>query len=756
MSGPDQPKLFETGPSKVGLLESAAEGALKAIIERVTFASADTGWAVLRIRYDGTKEGTAVGSMLDPCEGEIVALHGEWVEEGKWGRQFKFDSYVPQLPSNADQARAYLASGRIPGIGKTLAADIVNYFGDQTLHVLEDDIGRLIEVPGIGPKKLKKITEGWAETAKQRMIAIALAEVGASTALAVPIWEAFGADGATLIKSNPYALTKARGIGFTICDKIAAFLGWERTDPRRLSAGLAHTIETAQSDGHCYLPVDTLVERAVTLLGVRPDRCAGALDAAVAEERLVVEGDRAYTRQMHYLETDLAVQLRRLAETTVVSPSPPQQREIEKLLSEKGLTEEQEQAVRSVLSQSLTVLTGGPGVGKSHTVATVAEAAEICRWHVVLCAPTGRAAKRMSELAGGADAATVHRLIGLGKGEDGGARFNPEEPLAADLVVCDESSMLDVSLARHLVRALKRGTRVLFVGDIDQLPSVGPGSVLRDVIDSGCAGVTSLTQIFRQKAGSGIVQVAHAVNDGRIPELGGWSDLHFWPTPEPDTAADRVVEMVCERIPAKFNTEPGKLTARDIQVLTPQKKGSCGVAALNARLQARLNPGTGVEFDASIGDDRVVYRVGDRVMVVKNNYEKGPDNGAGPAGVFNGTPARVIAVDPEAGKDDAAVTIETDEGHAIGYTPKEVKADLMLAYAITVHKSQGSQYPCVVIPVTMQSYKMLVRNLVYTAITRAQSRVVLVGSPRAIAKAVKTVDAIKRHTGLAERLAPRR
>lgn len=751
-----QPKLFESGPSKTALLDSAAEGALQAVIERVTFPPSATGWTVLRISYDGNQSGTAVGSMLDPCEGQPIALHGEWVTDPKWGKQFRFDSYVPQLPKDADQARAYLASAKIQGIGKSLAADIVRHFGDQTLHILEDDIGRLIEVPGIGPKKLKSITEGWAESAKQRMIAIALAEVGASTSLAVPIWEAFGADGAAMIKANPYALTKARGVGFTICDKIAAFLGWERTDPRRISAGLAHTIETAHGEGHCYLPVADLIEQAVRLLGVRPDRCADAVQTAVDEERLVVEGDRVYTRHMHYLESDLAAEFKRLAGAHLRAPSDSQQREIDKLLADKGLTDEQESAVRAVLTTPLTVLTGGPGVGKSHTVATIAAAAFICRWQVELCAPTGRAAKRMSELADGAPSATVHRLIGLGRGDDGGARFDHEAHLPADLVICDEASMLDVSLARHLMRAIKRGARVLLVGDIDQLPSVGPGSVLRDVIDSGIASVTSLTQIFRQKQQSGIVQVAHAINAGNMPTLTGWPDLHFWPTPEPDKTADRVVEMVCKRIPTKFSTGPGKLTARDIQVLSPQRKGSCGVLALNARLQAQLNPPQGPEFDASIGEDRVVYRVGDRVMVIKNNYDKGPETELGPTGVFNGTPARVVAVDPEPDKDEAAVVIETDEGDTIEYTAKEVKTELALAYAITIHKSQGSQYPCVVIPVTMQSFKMLVRNLIYTAITRAQAQVVLVGSPRAIAKAVKTLSAVKRCTGLADRLAARR
>jgi len=744
--------LFKNAPRPGREASADTSGAMRAVVERVTFTSAESGWSVLSIRCPDGQIEKAVGPMLDPHEGDMVALHGEWVEDAKWGRQFKFTSYAPQLPTDAAQAEEYLAKGRIKGIGPSIARRIVERFGDDTLRILDEEIGRLIEVKGISPKKLEVIAEGWALLAKQHGIALALVEVGASTSLASAIWEAFGADGAAMIKTNPYALTKAKGVGFTTCDKIAmGALGWERSDPRRVSAGLAYTLETAQSDGHCYLPIAVLVEQATRLLGVRADACAAAVAVAVGEERVVVEEERAYTSHMHYLESDLAQQLRRLAGATVVPPSPPQQAQIESLLAERGLTTEQEQAVRAVLEQPLTVLTGGPGVGKSHTVATVALAAAICRWRVELCAPTGRAAKRMSELADGAPAATVHRLIGLGTGENGGVRVGPEDPLSADLVVCDESSMLDVSLARYLTRAIKRGARLLLVGDIDQLPSVGPGSVLRDLIASGAARTTALTQIFRQKAASGIVQVAHQVNAGTYPQLKGWPDLHFWSITDADAAAEGVVEMVCKRIPGKFAADG--IGAGDIQVLTPQRKGSCGVNALNARLQAELNPSQGIEYDASIGEDRVVYRPGDRVMVVKNNYEKGPEEWGSPAGVFNGTPARVVSVDPAGG--DEAVVIETDEGHTIAYAASEIR-ELALAYAITIHKSQGSQYPCVVIPVTMQSYQMLVRNLIYTAITRAQSRVVLVGSPRALAKAVTTVSAAKRYTGLAERVAAHR
>lgn len=730
--------------------EDLAATELTARVEHVRFTSPETGWSVMGISYGPNRTATAVGSMMAPHPGDIAVLHGEWCKDGKWGWQFKFTTYTPHLPADAQQAEDYLSSGRIKGIGTSTARAIVKHFGDATLQILDESIERLEEVPGIGPKKRKLITEGWAESVQQRAIAMALIAVGASTTLATPIWDAFGADGAKLISTEPYKLTKAKGVGFLTCDKIAAQLGWSKTDPRRIAAGLVYTIEEAEKDGHCYLPIDQLIERSAAVLQVPVGMTAAAVNHAVADELIVVDDERAYTDRMHYLEGDLAVELDRLASAAVARPSAVQAKQIDELLAERGLTEEQEQAVRSVLEQPLTVLTGGPGVGKSHTVATIAAVADLCRWQMRLCAPTGRAARRMSEMADGAEAATVHRLLGLGGGD--GARFDPEEPMVIDLLVCDESSMLDVSLARHLVRAIGKAARVLFVGDIDQLPSVGPGSVLRDLIDSGRAGVTALTRIFRQGKDSGIVQVAHTVNagkltvddSGKLVDLEGWDDLHFWPTDEPDVAADRVVEMVCHRIPTAFGTDP-----RDIQVLAPKRKGSCGTVALNARLQARLNPGRGREYTTTMDGQPVAFRPGDRAMIIKNNYDKGPETLLGHVGVFNGTPARVIDVDPAGG--DNAVVVETDEGHRVAYAASEVK-ELALAYAITIHKSQGSQYPCVVIPVTMQAYTMLVRNLIYTAITRAQKRVVLVGSPRAIAKAVRTVDAQRRFTGLCERL----
>ena len=604
-------------------------------------------------------------------------------------------------------------------------------------------------MPGIAQKRLDMITEGWAEAARMRAIEMALLKVGAPPHLAGAIWEAFGADGATMITTRPFDLTQVRGIGFPTCDDIATNLGWDKRDARRLSAGVAYALEESQKNGHCFLPRPRLGLAAANLLGVNPQTCADAIDNAVAEARLIVDEHGCYAPRLHFVETDLADQIRRLCDADLDLPTPEQREAIDDLIGKRGLTEQQQQAVLGVLTHAVTILTGGPGVGKSHTIKTVVEAAKACGWKVLLCAPTGRAARRMSELANGHPASTVHRAIGYGATDtpdDDEDHGDDDQFLAEDLIVCDEASMLDVSLARHLACAIRSGTRILFVGDTDQLPSVGPGNVLGDLIASRIAPTIALTKIFRQGEKSGIVQVAHAVNAGKRPDYSRWPDLHLWATDDTDKAAAFVEEMVCERIPAKFADAKHPIRAADIQVLTPKRGGTCGVNALNQRLQAQINPGTGEQYEATIGGETVIFRPGDRAMIIKNNYTLGSK------GVFNGTPVKVTSVnaDPE-DAEDPVVTVLTDEGEYIGYDASLVK-QLALAYAITIHKSQGSQYPCVVIAVTTQAWTMLVRNLLYTGITRAQRQVVLIGSHRALERAIKTLDSTKRFTALAQRL----
>lgn len=708
---------------------------VKVAINLVRYTAAETGWSVLRVSGEDNEEFTAVGVMLNPTAGDSVTLHGTWHDDTKWGKQFKFEGYVPELPSNPAQIEAYLGTGRIKGIGKGVAGALVDYFGERTLEVLDTAPERITEVPGIGPKKAKLIREGWADpdVVAQRAIAMALISVQAPAGLAPAIWDEFGGGGAAVITEEPYSLTRARGVGFTTCDKIARALGWPTTDPRRLAAGLVYALDEAQKNGHCYLPVADLVDYAADLLEVAPEGVKDAVQLAVDTEQIIVDAARAYTPRLHYIETDLAYHLHRVAAAALPKLSDEQQANVDALVAEAGLTEEQASVVAEVIAAPLVVLTGGPGVGKSHTVGTVVKAAALLGWKTMLCAPTGRAAQRMSELADGAEARTIHRLLGIGG--EAGAEYHQDAPLDVHLLICDETSMLDVTIARLLMRAVEEGTRVLFVGDRDQLPSVGPGAVLADLILSGIAPMVALTRIFRQGKDSGIVQVAHAVNDGRLPELRGWEDLHYWPSETPEQAAQQVLDMVVNRIPARFGIDRA-----DIQVLVPQRKGSCGMVELNARLQEAINPRADAEYVAQVAGAQVAFRPGDRAMVNKNNYDKN---------LFNGTPVRVVAVDPEGG--DNAVTVRTEDGQEAVYAAKEVH-QLGLAYAITIHKSQGSQYPCVVMPVTKQAWTMLVRNLLYTGITRAQSRVVLIGQGAAIAKAIRTKDTATRFTGLAERL----
>lgn len=703
-------------------------------------------WKILAATDEDGDELKAVGGMSSAQTGDVAVLHGNWVTHPRYGKQFKFVSYEPDLPADAEAAEAYLASGRIPGLGKVTAKKIVKHFGDQALIILDEDIERLDEVPGIAKKTREKIAAGWAQTAAPRHIAIALTSLGAPGGLADAIYDQFGVDGATLIRENPFALTVVRGIGFQTCDGIANRLQWSRTDPRRLSAGLEYTLEQAESSGHCYLPVTDLLAEAADLLDVHSSHLTEAIGLALEENRIIIDEDRAYTARLYRIETDLADELVRLVDAKVSPIAEDDRLEIDKLLEQQHLTEQQREGVEAVLKHPVTVMTGGPGVGKSHTVASVVRVGDVVGWRTVLCAPTGRAAQRMSELADGAPAQTVHRLIGLGKSGHSEDEESEADGLSGvDLVVCDESSMLDAWLAWRLVEAIETGTRVLFVGDIDQLPSVGPGRVLGDLIDSRAIPTVCLTQIFRQAAESGIVQVAHAINAGQQPSLSGWEDLYYWKlTDSParpegvPSIAEGALDMVCNLIPARFD-----IPSRDIQVLTPKRGGSCGTIALNQQLQAAINP-EGEQYEATIGSTRTIYRVGDRAMIIKNNYDKGAN------GVFNGTPVRVVAVNPDGG--DNAVTVATEEGERITYKAKEI-SELMLSYAITIHKSQGSQYPCVVIPVSNQAHHMLVRNLIYTAITRARQLVVLVGERSAIAKAVATEDAVRRKSGLAPRIA---
>jgi exodeoxyribonuclease V alpha subunit len=718
------------------------------VLERLTYVNEETGYTVARVATGrGSDLLTVVGSLLGAQPGESLRLRGWWSSHPQYGRQFEAVSFTTVLPATIQGIRRYLGSGLIKGIGPVFAERIVDRFGEDTLQIIEHEPGRLIEVAGLGPKRTAKITAAWQEQKAIKEVMIFLQGVGVSTSIAVRIYKKYADKSIDVVKTEPYRLAAdVWGIGFKTADTIAQAVGIPHDSPERVKAGLQFTLSQAADDGHCYLPAETLIADAATILGVPRELAAQCLDVLVAEEGVVCEtspGDDAplravYLVPFHRAEVSLASALLRfLREDADRMPhfaGVDWNRALAWLRTRTGvaLAPEQEEAVRLALTSKVAVLTGGPGCGKSFTVRSIVELAAAKRAKIMLVAPTGRAAKRLAELTG-QPAATVHRLLKLQPGGDAG--HDRDNPLDVDLLVVDEASMLDLILANKLVRAVPPGAHLLLVGDVDQLPSVGAGEVLRDLLAADSIPRVRLTKVFRQAADSGVITNAHRVNGGRPPVLQGMSDFFYFPCDDTEAAAALTVEVVCTRIPARFGLDP----RRDVQVLAPMHRGPAGAGALNTLLQQQLTPGRDGMPERRVGGR--VFRVGDKVTQIRNNYDKGT------AGVFNGTVGVVTALDPV----EQTLTVRTDEDEDIGYDFDELD-ELAHAYAMTIHRSQGSEYPAVVIPLTTSAWMMLRRNLLYTAITRARKLVVLVGSRRALAAAVRTVGAGRRHTALDHRL----
>jgi exodeoxyribonuclease V alpha subunit len=733
---------------------------LDGVLERVTFSNPETGYTIARIAPDrGTGRGpvsadtelvTAVGPLLGAQIGESLRLRGRWTSHMKYGRQFEVHSYTTVLPATEQGVRRYLGSGLIKGIGPVMAERMVAHFGVDIMHVIDDEPEKLVEVPGLGPKRSARIRDAWAEQKAIKEVMIFLQGVGVSTSLAVKIYKKYGDESVDTVKQQPYQLAAdIWGIGFKTADTIAASVGIARDSPERIKAGLAYTLSEAADDGHCYLPESALVTEATKILGVPADQIAPLIgDLAAAElavrDEVPVPGAAADPLQAVYLppfyhsERSLASSLRRLLTCGADRLPGFQAVDWEKALgwlktkTSADLAPEQADAVKLALTRKVAVLTGGPGCGKSFTVRSVVELARARKAKVVLAAPTGRAAKRLAELTGH-EAATIHRLLKLQPGGD--PEFDAANPLDADLVVIDETSMVDVILANKLVKAVAPGAHLLLVGDVDQLPSVGAGEVLRDLISAQTLPVVRLTKIFRQAQQSGIVVNAHKVNAGRPPALAGYPDFFWFNSDETEATAALVADIVARRIPARFGLDP----RRDIQVLCPMHRGPAGAGNLNLLLQEALTPYREGAPERRYGGR--VFRVGDKVTQLRNNYDKGT------AGVFNGTTGVVTGMSLE----DHALTVRTDEDEEISYDFDELD-ELAHAYAVTIHRSQGSEYPAVVIPLTTSAWMMLQRNLLYTGITRAKKLVVLAGSRRALAAAVRTAGTGRRHTALAYRL----
>lgn len=727
------------------------------VLERITYANEETGYTVARV---DTGRGandllTVVGALLGAQPGESLRLHGRWGSHPQYGKQFTVENYTTVLPATVQGIRRYLGSGLIKGIGPRFAERIVEHFGVDSLDVIEQEPGRLIEVPGLGPKRTALITAAWEEQKSIKEVMVFLQGVGVSTSLAVRIFKKYGDSSIGVVKNEPYRLaTDVWGIGFLTADKIAQSVGIPHDSPERVKAGLQYALSQSTDQGNCFLPEERLIADGVKLLQVDVGLVIECLAELVAEDGVVRESvpgpdgepiTAVYLVPFHRAEISLANRLLRLLRTDADkmpafdsrSGTPVEWTKALGWLARRTGTElapEQQEAVKLALTEKVAVLTGGPGCGKSFTVKSIVTLALAKKAKVVLAAPTGRAAKRLSELTG-AQASTVHRLLELRPGGD--AAYDRDRPLDADLVVVDEASMLDLILANKLAKAVAPGAHLLFVGDVDQLPSVGAGEVLRDMLAThGPIPSVRLTKIFRQAQQSGVVTNAHRINQGLPPLTDGLPDFFLFAEDDTDNAAGVTVDVVARRIPRKFGLD----ARRDIQVLAPMHRGPAGAGNLNTLLQAAVTPAREGLPERRFGGR--TFRIGDKVTQIRNNYEKGRN------GVFNGT----VGVVTELSTEEQNLTVLTDEDEEIDYDFDELD-ELAHAYAVTIHRSQGSEYPAVVIPVTTSAWTMLQRNLLYTAVTRAKKLVVLVGSRKALGQAVRTISAGRRHTALNHRLA---
>src|SRR5712664_2874647 len=708
-------------------------------VERVTFHNDDSGYCVLRIKARGHRELiTVVGHAAVISAGEWVTASGEWVNDRTHGQQFKARFLKTSEPTSLDGIEKYLGSGMIRGIGPIYAKKLVRAFGDKVFDLIEVEPERLREVTGIGPVRANRITAAWAEQKIVREIMVFLHSNGVGTARAVRIYKTYGADAVQVMTENPYRLARdIRGIGFKTADAIAMKLGIEKTAMIRVRAGISYALTEAMDEGHCGLPTEQLIPQGVELLEVPNELVLTALELELSEGTVVADtvGETAciFLGGLYRAEQVIAARITRLVNGTLPWSFIDPVKALPWIEQKTGLSmaESQVAAIRLSLLSKVLVITGGPGVGKTTIVNSILRILAAKGVSVLLCAPTGRAAKRMTE-ATGFEAKTIHRLLEVDP-KGGGFKRNSDNPLECDLLVVDETSMVDVMLMQALMKAVPGDAALLIVGDIDQLPSVGPGQVLADVIASSAVPVVRLTEVFRQAAHSRIITSAHQINRGSIPDLSrpeGDSDFYFLQAEDPETAVPRIIELVKTRIPLRFGLDP----VRDVQVLCPMNRGGVGARSLNIELQAALNPA---------GERKVerfgwTFAPGDKVMQIENDYDKE---------VYNGDIGYIDDVDPEAGELTASF-----DGRAVTYGFGELDT-LVPAYAATIHKSQGSEYPAVVIPVMTQHYTMLQRNLLYTGVTRGKKLVVLVGQKKAVAIAVRSISGRRRWSKLREWLA---
>ncbi|BAV91730.1 ATP-dependent RecD-like DNA helicase [Deltaproteobacteria bacterium] len=743
--------LLPGEPTDTCLPADADTVELTGTVDLVIFHNEENGYTVLRLLSGKSPQGgraarrlpcspdavTCVGHLLKPRGGVQIKLTGRWVNNPRFGRQFVFDAAEEMLPATSESIRLYLSSGLIKGVGEGMAGRIVKLFGDDTIRVLDEEPERLLKVHGIGRKSLDRICGSWAEHRAVRDLMLFLQPHGITPAYAMRIYRAYGVQALEVVRENPYRLAMdIHGIGFVTADAAAHKLGFESGHPLRVQAGTLYVLQKSIDDGNVYLPEEKLLADTGAQLNLEPEFVAEAIASLEGEERIVreeMDGETAaYLSRYYHCESKTASYLQRLIHSPRSVSFADADGTVDKVAGAMSMTLAPEQcnALCTVTRSKIMVLTGGPGTGKTTIINAVIRLFSEHRARILLAAPTGRAAKRMAE-ACAREACTIHRLLEYSPKEDGFAR-NEDRPLACGLLVVDESSMMDCLLFYHLLKAVPLGATLVLVGDVHQLPSVGPGNVLADIIASGIVPVVELTEIFRQSAESEIICNAHQINHGTVPSLESnknrLSDFYFIHQNDPEKAADIMVDLVRNHIPRRFGLNP----MDDIQVLTPMHKGAVGAGRMNVLLQDALNP-NGLE----VRRGERAFRLHDKVMQLRNNYDKD---------VFNGDLGRIVFMDAA----ERALSVNFDD-RVVPYDFNELD-ELVPAYAISIHKSQGSEYGAVVIPVMMQHYVLLQRNLIYTGVTRGKKLVVLVGEARALHMAVKNDKTRRRYTRLAKRL----
>lgn len=712
---------------------------LEGVLERITFQNEENGYTIAKLLPKGKIQPvTVVGTLAGVQVGESLVLDGLWVNHHQYGRQFEVKSYQVRYPATLEGIRKYLGSGLIKGVGPVTARKIVDHFGLKTLDILDQSPDQILQVPGIGPSKADLIGTAWVEQQQIKEVMLFLQSHGVSASLAVKIYKQYGETSIQVVRETPYQLARdIFGVGFKTADQIAQKMGLAMDSPDRIQTGLLYALGNLSNEGHCYATTDQLLAEVVPLLDLARELCSAQIENLIKQEAIIYDRDVLYLPPFYHAERGVANKLLRIMHSSLDRLGSfkklnwPLLFSVLDKTSKLQLTDQQKLAIQTALTQKISVLTGGPGTGKSTITGSIIQLMKEKHASVLLAAPTGRAAKRLSETTG-LQAKTIHRLLEFTPSEGVNFARDRENPLDADLIIIDETSMVDILLMNHLLNAIEAGSHILFVGDMDQLPSVGAGNVLRDLIESNVIPVIRLDTIFRQAEDSYIIVNAHRINNGEMP-LFTKDAVDFFLFPEIDAikAADWVIDLVSQRIPNKFGFEPFK----DIQVLTPMHRGACGVTELNERLQNSLNPEDPRKSEVRHGSR--IFRVGDRVMQIRNDYERK---------IFNGDLGVIDTIDTE----NHIIMVNFEER----MVPCETLQleELVHAYAISIHKSQGSEFPVVVIPLLMQHYMMLQRNLLYTAVTRARKLVVMVGDKKSIGMAVRNNKIALRNTLLKERL----